>query len=154
MRARTLDRILRQQSKGQMKVSCGGAYLSMPAEPAAVGPLPQSNMPTEAFFRLSFVAVLAGLFLISGYFRRRARREEAIARVREGRLHLAARLLVALSLIAANWFMLAMALIAFLGLAGLVVPKVEAMLIQKFGQAYRDYQQRTFRFAPRLRIRS
>jgi protein-S-isoprenylcysteine O-methyltransferase Ste14 len=62
--------------------------------------------------------------------------------------------LVALSLIAANWFMLAMTLIAFLGIARLVVPKEEAMLTQKFGDAYREYQQRTFRFAPRLRIRS
>jgi protein-S-isoprenylcysteine O-methyltransferase Ste14 len=55
-----------------------------------------------------------------------------------------------LGLIAANWFMLAMALIAFAAIAVLVVPREEAELARKFGDEYRDYQRRTGRFIPRL----
>ena len=58
--------------------------------------------------------------------------------------------LVALSVLAANWFMLGMACAAFLGIAGLVIPREEAELIQKFGDEYREYMERTARFAPRL----
>lgn len=60
--------------------------------------------------------------------------------------------LVALSLLAANWFMLAMASAAFLGIAGLVIPREEAELIQKFGDEYRGYMGRTGRFAPHLHL--
>jgi protein-S-isoprenylcysteine O-methyltransferase Ste14 len=57
--------------------------------------------------------------------------------------------LVALSVLAANWFMLAVACAAFLGIAGLVIPREEAKLAQKFGDDYREYMERTGRFAPR-----
>lgn len=191
-------------------------------------------------FRWLFIAIFLSTFLVSGYFRRRARQSgEVIARLREGRGTLLARLLLAaplylsvlafmlnpdwmnwsavplpdwarwggvavglpvpaliywimisigknisetyltkeshqlvrhgpyrwirhplysvatlafasLGLIAANWFMLAMALIAFAAIAGLVVPREEAELARKFGDEYRDYQRRTGRFVPRL----
>ncbi len=55
-----------------------------------------------------------------------------------------------LSLVASNWFILAMALIAFIAIAVFVVPKEEEELIRKFGSEYREYQERTGRFAPRL----
>jgi protein-S-isoprenylcysteine O-methyltransferase Ste14 len=58
--------------------------------------------------------------------------------------------LVSLSLLAANWFMFAMACAAFIGIAGLVVPREEAELIRKFGDEYREYTERTRRFTPRL----
>jgi protein-S-isoprenylcysteine O-methyltransferase Ste14 len=60
--------------------------------------------------------------------------------------------LVSLSTLAANWFMLAMACVAFIGMAALVVPREEAELIRKFGDEYREYVRRTGRFAPRLRL--
>src|SRR3972149_5728252 len=60
--------------------------------------------------------------------------------------------LVSLSMLAANWFMLAMACAAFLGIAVLVIPREEAELIRKFGDEYREYRERTGRFAPRLRL--
>jgi len=60
--------------------------------------------------------------------------------------------LVALSVLAANWFMLAMAGAAFLGIAGLVIPREETELVQKFGDEYREYMERTGRFAPRLHL--
>jgi len=56
----------------------------------------------------------------------------------------------ALGVIAANWFMLAMALIVFAAIAVLVVPREEAELVRKFGEEYREYQRRTGRFIPRL----
>ncbi len=59
--------------------------------------------------------------------------------------------LVSLSILAANWFMLAMACLAFIGIAMLVVPREEAELTRNFGDAYRAYRQRTGKFAPRLR---
>jgi protein-S-isoprenylcysteine O-methyltransferase Ste14 len=46
--------------------------------------------------------------------------------------------------------MLAMALIVFAAIAGLVVPREEAELVRKFGEEYREYQRRTGRFIPRL----
>ena len=60
--------------------------------------------------------------------------------------------LVSLSILAANWFMLAMACVAFIGIAALVIPREEAELIRKFGDEYREYVLRTGRFAPRLRL--
>lgn len=60
--------------------------------------------------------------------------------------------LVSLSLLAANWFMLAMAGVAVIGIAVLVIPREEAELTRKFGEAYRAYRLRTGRFVPRLRV--
>ena len=60
--------------------------------------------------------------------------------------------LVSLSILAANWFMLAMACVAFVGIAVLVIPREEAELIRKFGSEYQRYVQRTGRFVPRLRL--
>jgi protein-S-isoprenylcysteine O-methyltransferase Ste14 len=50
---------------------------------------------------------------------------------------------ISLSILAANWFMLAMACVAFIGIAALVIPREEAELVRKFGDAYREYSQRT-----------
>ncbi len=58
--------------------------------------------------------------------------------------------LISLSILAANWFMLAMACVAFAGIAVVVVPREEAELLRKFGIEYQEYMQRTGRFAPRL----
>ncbi|MBI2505383.1 MAG: isoprenylcysteine carboxylmethyltransferase family protein [Candidatus Latescibacteria bacterium] len=60
--------------------------------------------------------------------------------------------LVSLSMLAANWFMFALACAAFLGIAGLVIPREESELIEKFGDAYQAYMERTSRFVPRLRL--
>lgn len=60
---------------------------------------------------------------------------------------------VSMSLVAANWFILAMALLAILVLALVVIPREETQLSLKFGQAYREYQQRTGRLVPRLSLR-
>jgi protein-S-isoprenylcysteine O-methyltransferase Ste14 len=57
-----------------------------------------------------------------------------------------------LSILAANGFMLAMVCVAFLGIAALVVPREEAELIRKFGDAYRAYMLRAGRFTPRVRF--
>ena len=57
---------------------------------------------------------------------------------------------VSLSLVAANWFI---GLGSLSGLAMLLVrlPKEEAKLIERFGDEYRLYMERTGRFLPRLR---
>jgi protein-S-isoprenylcysteine O-methyltransferase Ste14 len=57
--------------------------------------------------------------------------------------------LASLSVVAANWFMIAMTLIAFIAVRTFVVPREEAELIKRFGGEYRDYQERTGRLAPR-----
>jgi protein-S-isoprenylcysteine O-methyltransferase Ste14 len=56
----------------------------------------------------------------------------------------------ALGLVAANWFMLLMILLIVMMLPALAA-KEEAMLMEKFGDAYREYMQRTGRFLPRLK---
>ena len=58
--------------------------------------------------------------------------------------------LVSLGMLAANWFMLAMACVAVVGIAVLVIPREEAELLRKFGNEYQEYMQRTGRFAPRF----
>ena len=60
-------------------------------------------------------------------------------------------MLIALSLMAANWFMGLMSLIAIVMIALVVIPKEEAHLIEKFGDDYRTYAERTGRIMPRLR---
>lgn len=57
---------------------------------------------------------------------------------------------LALGVIAANWFMLAMVLIGLGAISLWVVPREEAELIHKFGVEYEAYQRRTGRFLPRL----
>jgi len=59
--------------------------------------------------------------------------------------------IVALGLVAANGYILIVAVLAIIGIASLVVPKEEAELIRKFGVQYQEYQKRTGRFLPRVR---
>ncbi len=56
----------------------------------------------------------------------------------------------ALSMLAANWFMLAVAGLACVGIAVVVIPREEEALLRKFGVEYQVYRQRTGRLAPRL----
>lgn len=58
---------------------------------------------------------------------------------------------VSLGVVASNWFIMAIALVAFLGIAIFVVPKEENELVHKFGAAYQEYQLRTGKFTPRRR---
>jgi protein-S-isoprenylcysteine O-methyltransferase Ste14 len=60
--------------------------------------------------------------------------------------------LVALSIVAANWFMLLMAVLQIIVLALAVIPREEAQLILKFGDAYRAYMKRTGRLIPHLDV--
>jgi protein-S-isoprenylcysteine O-methyltransferase Ste14 len=55
----------------------------------------------------------------------------------------------ALGLLAANWFMLLMIFLIMIMLPALVSQE-EAQLIEKFGDAYREYMKRTGRFLPRV----
>ena len=58
--------------------------------------------------------------------------------------------LVSLSIVAANWLMLAVAIAAPIAITLFVIPREEAELVAKFGDKYREYQARTGRLAPRL----
>jgi len=58
--------------------------------------------------------------------------------------------LISMGALAANWFMLATACIALIGIAVLVIPREEAELVRKFGVEYQDYMLRTGRLTPRL----
>jgi protein-S-isoprenylcysteine O-methyltransferase Ste14 len=60
-------------------------------------------------------------------------------------------LFVALGLMAANWFVLAFALIALLTIRVIVVPLEEGALIERFGAEYQNYMRRTGAMFPRLR---
>lgn len=59
-------------------------------------------------------------------------------------------LFIALGLIADNWFMMLIGILAFVVMASRT-PKEEANLIEKFGVEYEEYMKRTGRFLPRLR---
>ena len=56
-----------------------------------------------------------------------------------------------LALAAANWFLLLTAGIGFAFLMTVRVPREEAMLVEAFGDSYREHIKRTGRFLPRLR---
>jgi len=56
---------------------------------------------------------------------------------------------VAFGMIADNWFIACMGVIAFIIMA-FRTPREEANLIEKFGDEYREYIQRTGRFLPKL----
>ena len=199
-------------------------------------------MAGESSFRLMFAIILVAAFGMSAFFRRRARRTEAIPRSREGGRTLFLRLLFAvpfylamvvyvvnpdgmawsaiplpaavrwagvalglaalpmlywvlrsigrnisetvltktdhqlvthgpyrwvrhplytvatvaflsLGLIASNAFILVMGGVIFAAMALLVVPKEEAKLMEKFGEAYDEYRRRTGALVPRVTVR-
>jgi protein-S-isoprenylcysteine O-methyltransferase Ste14 len=56
----------------------------------------------------------------------------------------------AFSLLAANWFIFALLILAFIVLMQRT-PIEERRLIEHFGDAYREYMQRTGRYLPRLK---
>jgi protein-S-isoprenylcysteine O-methyltransferase Ste14 len=58
---------------------------------------------------------------------------------------------LALGIVAANWFIVAMAVIIIIGMAAFVIPREEAHLLSKFGDRYRAYMERTGALAPRLK---
>jgi protein-S-isoprenylcysteine O-methyltransferase Ste14 len=61
-------------------------------------------------------------------------------------------LLIAISLVAANWFLLLASAIVLLLLAART-PREEEKLVARFGDEYRSYMARTNRFVPTLRAR-
>lgn len=63
-------------------------------------------------------------------------------------------MLLALSLLAANWAMLALTTVAGIVIAAVVVPREERELERRFGGAYADYRRQTGAFLPRPGHRS
>jgi protein-S-isoprenylcysteine O-methyltransferase Ste14 len=57
--------------------------------------------------------------------------------------------IVSFGVMADNWFIAALGVLAFIGMAART-PKEEANLIEKFGDEYREYMKRTGRYLPRL----
>jgi protein-S-isoprenylcysteine O-methyltransferase Ste14 len=58
---------------------------------------------------------------------------------------------ISLALLAANWFMMVIAVLAIMGVLLAVIPREEAQLIIKFGDQYREYRTRTGKLLPRLK---
>ena len=56
---------------------------------------------------------------------------------------------LAFGMMADNWFVAALGVLAFIGMA-IRTPKEEANLIEKFGDEYREYMKRTGRFFPKF----
>ena len=61
----------------------------------------------------------------------------------------AALLMASVTLLTANWF-IGISSVAVLALLAIRTPKEEQMLIERFGQQYRDYMVTTGRFIPRI----
>ena len=60
-------------------------------------------------------------------------------------------LFASIGLMAANWFILAFAVIAMVGIRFAIVPIEEQQLLAKFGERYRSYMNRSGALMPRLR---
>jgi protein-S-isoprenylcysteine O-methyltransferase Ste14 len=60
-----------------------------------------------------------------------------------------ASIFLALGMIADNWFIAALGILAFIAMA-IRTPKEEANLIEKFGDDYREYMKHTGRFLPKV----
>ena len=58
-------------------------------------------------------------------------------------------LFISFAMMADNWFIAALGILAFIGMA-VRTPKEEANLIEKFGDEYREYMKRTGRFFPKV----
>ena len=58
-------------------------------------------------------------------------------------------LFIAFGMMADNWFIALLGVLAFIGMA-VRTPKEEANLIEKFGDEYRQYMKRTGRFLPKI----
>jgi protein-S-isoprenylcysteine O-methyltransferase Ste14 len=58
-------------------------------------------------------------------------------------------LFIAFGMMADNWFIALLGVLAFIGMA-IRTPKEEANLIEKFGDEYREYMKHTGRFLPKL----
>jgi protein-S-isoprenylcysteine O-methyltransferase Ste14 len=58
-------------------------------------------------------------------------------------------LFISFGMMADNWFIAALGILAFIGMA-MRTPKEEANLLEKFGDEYRDYMKHTGRFFPKL----
>jgi protein-S-isoprenylcysteine O-methyltransferase Ste14 len=58
-------------------------------------------------------------------------------------------LFISLGMMADNWFIAALGILAFIAMA-IRTPKEEANLIEKFGDEYREYRKRTGRYFPKL----
>lgn len=61
----------------------------------------------------------------------------------------AALLMASVTVLTANW-MIGLSSVLVLAMLAVRTPKEEEMLIERFGQSYRDYMARTGRFVPRL----
>jgi protein-S-isoprenylcysteine O-methyltransferase Ste14 len=57
--------------------------------------------------------------------------------------------MASVTVLTANWF-IGISSVAVLALLAIRTPKQEQMLIERFGQQYRDYMARTGRFVPRI----
>ncbi len=62
---------------------------------------------------------------------------------------IASSMFIAFGMMADNWFIALMGILAFVGMA-IRTPKEEANLIEKFGDEYREYMTRTGRFLPKF----
>ncbi len=60
-------------------------------------------------------------------------------------------LFIAIGLLAANWFILSLALFALVLIRTVVVPREERELIARFGAGYQEYRKRTGAMLPRFR---
>lgn len=170
-KARKTGDVIPRAREGKLSLSlrllfAAPLYLSMVAYMANPNWMAWSSMPLPSWLRWAAAAVGLGMLpLLFGILRTLGSNisetfltkenhtlvtHGPYRRVRHPLYTVATIAFISLGILAANWFMMAMALLAIILIFTVVIPREEDNLIRKFGVEYREYKERTNRLLPRL----
>lgn len=170
-KARKTGDVIPRAREGKLSLSlrllfAAPLYLSMVAYMANPNWMAWSSMPLPSWLRWAAAAVGLGMLPLLFWILRTlgsnisetflTKENHTLVthgpyrRVRHPLYTVATIAFISLGILATNWFMMAMALLAIILISTVVIPREEDNLIRKFGVEYREYNERTNRLLPRL----
>jgi len=107
------------------------------------------HIPQPSFASMLFLVFTASFLTIRGVFARRARRAKSVSKADFGDRLLILLVGLGQALLVANWIAGLSGLAATALLMAVRLPREEAMMIEQFGDRYRDYRRRVGAILPR-----